>query len=119
MESITEPEQQYALHFGLESAYPLQAVMGGSAELAGSERDAMNRAMEHAQASKQTFGIHAVSREKDTIPLAINPIAPEQAMLVAALAEDAMVSILQRGENAGHTLDHFAAERVLKAVGVD
>ena len=30
IESITEP--QYALHFGLESAYPLRAVMGGSAE---------------------------------------------------------------------------------------
>jgi hypothetical protein len=120
MESMTERQQQYASHFGLESAYTPQAVVDGAAELVGSDADAMSRAVaQAAQASKQALTIGAVSRQEDTVRFAVKSKEPEHAKLVVAVAEDATVSTVQRGENAGRTLHHVAVVRVLKAMGAD
>jgi hypothetical protein len=40
-------------------------------------------------------------------------------MLLVALAADATVSTVERGENAGRTLNHVAVVLVLKATGAD
>jgi hypothetical protein len=110
IESMTERQQQYVLHFGLESAYMPQAVVDGSAELVGSDAGAMSRAVAHA-AQALTSG--AVSRGEDTVPFALKSRESEHAMKVAALADDATVSTVQRGENAGRTLHQVAVVRVL------
>ena len=120
MESMTERQQQYASHFGLGSVYTPQAVVDGSAELVGSDAGAMSRAVAHAaQTPKQDLTIDAVSRAGDAVHFAVRSMEPQRATLVAALAEDATVSTVQRGENAGRTLHHVAVVRVLKALGVD
>ena len=120
MESMTERQQQYALHFGLDSAYTPQAVVDGAAELVGSDAGAMSRAVAHAaQAAKQALTIGAVSRQQDTVHFTVKSKAPEHAMLLAALAADATVSTVERGENAGRTLNHVAVVLVLKAMGAD
>jgi hypothetical protein len=117
MESMTERQQQYASHFGLESAYTPQAVVDGAAELMGSDAGAMSRAV--AQAAKQALTIGAVSRQQDTVHFTVKSKEPERAMLLAALAADATVSTVERGENAGRTLNHVAVVLVLKAMGAD
>ena len=80
----------------------------------------MSRAVAHAaQAFKPALTAGAVSRLQDTVHFTVKSKEPVPAIRVAVLAANSTMSTVERGENAGRTLDHVAVVGVLKAMGAD
>lgn len=115
MDAVTDRQQQYATRFHLQSVYTPQAVVDGATEVEGSDSDALARAIaKAAEKPKPEISIDSVTWQEDTLHFSVHAAMPEHTLLMAALAEDATLSSVTRGENAGRTLHHVAVVRVLK-----
>jgi len=124
LEAVTTRQQQYGVHFGLESVYTPQAVVDGEAQVVGSDEAGLRRAIARAaDAPALDVAIDQAERNGNEIRFKVRE-APAQgeahnASLVAALAVDSAQTSVARGENAGRTLRHVAVVRVMKDMGKD
>jgi len=118
LDEMTQRQSWYVSRFQIDSAYTPQAVVDGAAQVIGSDRAALSRAISAAaQKTKPDLHIEGASWSGNTIGFAVR--APEvlHGMLNVALAEDATSSAVGRGENAGRTLHHVAVVRLMKTMG--
>lgn len=116
---VTERQQQYATHFGLEDNYTPQAVVDGAEQFVGNEPDALVKAVTHAaQITKPALLIQDAHWNGGEVSFSVHVPDSEtsgrKVTLMAALAQDATQSVVPRGENAGRTLRHVAVVRAIK-----
>jgi len=118
-DEMTDRQQQYARQFLLNDVFTPQMVVDGAAQFVGNDRTQLSRAVAGAAAAapKLDLTIDGVHQSADgSVTFSVHAPAA-QASLVAALAENATVSQVAHGENAGRTLHHVAVVRVLKEFG--
>ena len=114
--TVDDRQRAYAREFALNDVYTPQAVVDGAEQFVGSDAAKLKLAVARA-ANKPVVEIEIakVHREPDgTIEFAVLAGNQGKGRLVAALAENATVSEVSRGENAGRTLHHVAVVRAMK-----
>jgi hypothetical protein len=119
-DTVTTRQEKYAEQFRLESVYTPQAVIDGAAEVLGSDRAALTRAVARAaSAPKAEIRIDAVQWTGDTLHFVVRAAQPNRGRMTMVIADDAAQSSVARGENAGRTLHHVAVVQVMKTVPAD
>jgi hypothetical protein len=120
-DSITARQNAYSQRFGLDEVYTPQMIVNGEAQLVGSNRDELVRALTSAHPaaaiSLQLAPITLRDHGLDTT-VTLSAAAPARgATLYAAIAEDETTEHVLRGENAGRRLEHTAVARSLLPLG--
>jgi hypothetical protein len=117
-DDMTLRQQDYMRQFGLSDVYTPQMVVDGAVQFVGNDAQKLTAALTHAAASPKTpvaiSGMHQAADGSITFSIHADD---EKSSLLAAVAENATVSEVQRGENKGRTLHHVAVVRVLKEFG--
>jgi hypothetical protein len=117
---MTQRQEQYVRHFGLDSSYTPQMVVDGSEQFVGGNARALVAAVaKEVKTPKQSLAIAAAKWDNGTAQFSLHADAPANAKLIVVLAADATHSEVARGENAGRTLHHIAVVRVMKEFGAD
>jgi len=116
--AFTERQGAYAARFGNGGrVYTPQMVVDGLAELVGSDERAARRAI----AASATGTKALVKIEAGAVPgsarVTVSGAPGAGADVVLAVAEDAGVSEVTRGENAGTRLTHVAVAREIRVLG--
>src|SRR5271170_5531796 len=110
----SERQDDYGRRFGLDGVYTPQMVIDGAREVNGSDSRAVLAAVERSAGSAQLpLGISNVIRTGGTLQIEFTAGASEGAAIYAVLADDSDRSSVERGENAGRTLEHVAVARSL------
>lgn len=114
--AIDERQQDYARILGLSDVYTPQMVVDGTEQFVGSDVQKLRAALERQAAKpKVALQIENAHQQPDgVVAFSVRIPAGAKGSLIAALAENATVSEVARGENAGRTLHHVAVVRVLK-----
>ncbi len=113
----SERQDDYGRHFGLDSVYTPQMVIDGAQQVNGSDSHAVRAAIEKsAAATPVAITISSLSRTGDRLQIEFTAGAAGGAVLYAVLADDSDHSCVERGENAGRTLEHVAVARSLVEV---
>ena len=120
-------QQGYADHFRLQSIYTPQAVVNGEAEMVGNDTSRLKDAISRASSEDahpitispvmQMNGAAMVDVQVSALAKADGKAGKEDAVVFVAIAENATVSHVQRGENSGRTLRHVAVVRSLNEAG--
>ncbi len=119
-DAMTERQESYQRHFGLDSSYTPQMVVDGSEQFVGSNARALVAAVEkEVNKPKQSLAIAEAKWNDGAAQFSIHADVPPGTKLIAALAADATHSEVARGENAGRTLHHIAVVRVMKEFAAD
>ena len=110
-------QEIYSQALKLDSNYTPQMIVDGESEFVGS--DSGKAAREIAKAAGAAKAHIEMAVDADDVEIKISN-APKHAdaTVYAAIAEDGISSRVERGENAGSTLEHVSVVRELKAVGV-
>jgi hypothetical protein len=120
--SFTARQRDYAQVFGPDSVYTPQIVVDGREAVAGNDEDQVRRAIESAAARPhlplRVTGRVTADRVRLTIDLPGAPANAERIDVVAAITEDDLTSVVERGENSGRTLHHVAVARKMQRVEV-
>jgi hypothetical protein len=117
-EAMTERQHDYARQFGLTDVYTPQMVVDGTDQFVGTNAQKLIAALTRAAATPKIQLELADVRQIPDGNIAFSVHATDaKAGLVAAVAENATVSEVLRGENKGRTLHHVAVVRVLRDFG--
>jgi hypothetical protein len=124
-EAITDRQQEYERHFGLDSSFTPQAVIDGAAQVVGSDSAGLSRAIAQAAAPSLDLAIEEAEWSGATMHFkvrvgsgsSVGSSAAHNATLTAVLAEDSAQTAVKRGENAGRTLRHVAVVRAMEQMG--
>ena len=120
LDAMTDRQETYERHFGLESSYTPQMVVDGATQFVGGNTRALVSAIEGAaKSAKQPLTIENAKWDHGFATFSIHGTAPAGAKLLAVLAADATHQEVSSGENAGRTLHHVAVVRVMKELGTD
>jgi hypothetical protein len=118
LDAMTDRQETYQRHFGLDSSYTPQMVVDGAAQFVGSNGRALVAALQSAaKTAKQPLTIENAKWDHGSATFSVRGAAPTGARLFAALAADATHQEVSGGENAGRTLHHVAVVRVMKEFG--
>ena len=113
---IDQRQQQYARKFMLSDVYTPQMVVDGAEQFVGSNAAKLQVAVAKEAAKPkldvQIAGAHIAP--DGPVSFTVQLPAGAKGTLVAAVAENATVSEVSRGENAGRTLHHVAVVRAMK-----
>jgi hypothetical protein len=119
---FSERQNAYAAFFRNAGVYTPQAVVDGRAELVGSDRSALQRAI--ATAAREAKLQVGVARGGTTSSLRVrvdpSTSVPEArgAQVLLAIVEGGLESSVSRGENSGKRLSHTAVVRRLEVIGL-
>ena len=120
LEAMTDRQETYDRHFGLESSYTPQMVVDGKTQFVGSNTRALVAAVESAaKDAKRSLTIESAKWDRGAATFSVRGAAPAGARLFVALAADATHQEVSGGENAGRTLHHVAVVRVMKELGAE
>lgn len=110
----TERQARYVRTMRLDSAYTPEAVVGGSEQLVGSNRSALQAAIDRAwnRGTRGTIDV-AASREPNAVTARVRADVPAGDDLYLAVAEGSVTTHVERGENGGRTLRNDAIVRRL------
>src|SRR5271163_619456 len=113
----SERQDDYGRRFGLDSVYTPQMVIDGARQVVGSDSRAVRAAIERSAGSPPLpIDISNVMRTGGTLQVEFTAGASGGAAVYAVLADDSDRSSVERGENAGRTLEHVAVARSLTRV---
>jgi hypothetical protein len=120
LEEMTERQKDYVYRFQLQDSYTPQMVVDGTTQFVGSNAQALEGALQAAATRpKEDVAIESARWANGGAEFSLHLSESTHARLVAVLAADATHSEVARGENAGRTLHHVAAVRVMKEFGGD
>jgi hypothetical protein len=119
-------QEAYGRRFHLESVYTPQVVIDGDSEALGSDARQIEAGIRHSmKANKLGVQISPVfisSRGVPTVHVQVDPAekaaSRANGRVMIALAENAAISHVLRGENSGRKLDHVAVVRSLMDLGL-
>jgi hypothetical protein len=112
--ALTQRQENYARHFGIDGPYTPEMVIDGRAEFNGS--DGRRAQAEIAKALEGRKAAIRLSRSAAGIEIAIDD-APHSSAVWLVLAENAADTQVSGGENNGKHLHHVAIVRSLKKIG--
>jgi hypothetical protein len=113
----SQRQARYCAAMNLSSSYTPQAVVGGTRDLVGSNRLALNAALEAASNTKPSGEVTlTVRREGNALIATIHATVPAGDDLFLAVTEDDVATKVLHGENAGRTLTNDAIVRRLVRV---
>ena len=112
--ALTQRQENYARHFGIDGPYTPEMVIDGRAEFNGS--DGRRAQTEISKALEGRKAAIRLSRSAAGIEIAIDD-APHSSAVWLVLAENAADTQVSGGENNGKHLHHVAIVRSLKKVG--
>lgn len=117
-DAMTDRQEKYVRHFGLESSYTPQMVVDGTTQFVGSNAKALIAAVESdVKTPKQALTIENAKWDHGAALFSIHGTARAGTKLFAVLAADATHQQVSGGENSGRTLHHVAVVRVMKELG--
>jgi hypothetical protein len=117
-DAMTERQQDYDRGFGVTDVYTPQMVVDGAEQFVGTDVKKLTAALTRAAATPKVPLVVADAHQAVDGSIAFSVRADDtKSSLVAAVAENATVSEVLRGENKGRTLHHVAVVRVLKEFG--
>lgn len=120
LDAMTDRQEAYVRHFGLDSSYTPEMVVDGTAQFVGNNAHALIAAIESAaKTAKQPLSIESAKWDQGSASFSVRGEAPAGSRLVIVLAADATHQEVSAGENAGRTLHHVAVVRVMKELGSD
>lgn len=120
LDAMTDRQEAYVRHFGLDSSYTPQMVVDGTAQFVGNNGKALIGAVERAvRNAKQPLTIENAKWDRGTAIFSIHTAATTGTRLFVVLAADATHQEVSAGENAGRTLHHVAVVRVMKELRGD
>ncbi|MEO8572782.1 MAG: DUF1223 domain-containing protein [Pyrinomonadaceae bacterium] len=108
-------QEIYAQALKLDSSYTPQMIVDGESEFVGSDSGKAAKAIANGAGSAKAVVEIAAEGDQLTVKIARAP-KHEDATIFVAIAEDAISSRVERGENAGSTLEHVSVVRELKAL---
>jgi hypothetical protein len=117
---FTQRQTDYRYLFKLDDIYTPQAVVNGSAQLNGTDRDGIRAAIQGAalQTVPLQFASVQVHRDAVTFTLQNSPSThSEYVRVYAALVDPADTTEVHGGENNSRTLHHAGVVRTLSMVG--
>ncbi len=114
--AIDDRQQEYERNLGGGEAYTPQMIVDGTEQFEGSDLNKLRIAVQREAAKpKVDVQIEDVRLMEDgEVTFTVHLPAGAKGTLLAAVAENATVSEVTRGENKGRTLHHVAVVRVLK-----
>ena len=117
-------QEGYRQRLHLNDVYTPQAVIDGTVETLGSDarqvQDAIRKSIHTDKLQVRISPVFKNSRGAVAIHVQVEPSgepADRGAQVILALAENAVVSDVRRGENSGRRLDHVAVVRSLRDLG--
>jgi hypothetical protein len=114
----TQRQVRYTSAMRLSSSYTPQAVVGGTRQFVGSNRSALNAALEAASNAKPAGAVElSVRRESNSLIATIHATVPANDDLFVAVTEDDVITKVPHGENAGRTLTNDSIVRKMIRVG--
>lgn len=120
--TFTNRQSEYARVFRSGQIYTPQLVVDGSFEAVGSDKPAIRAAIA-AAAARPAATVHVfatATNDQARVEIFVDiptPLARKGiADVLVAIAEDGLVSRVQRGENGGRTLPHSAVVRSLSTI---
>ncbi len=117
----TERQRQYAKRLGLPTVYTPQMIVSGVADVIGSRKEAVQKAIRTAQEKlvNSQVAITAEARGDDIhIEVAAGGAAPAQtATIYAVPVLSAQTVNIERGENRGKTITYHNVSREIMPVG--
>jgi hypothetical protein len=119
--AFTRRQQQYSDRLS-SNVYTPQMVVDGQIEFVGSDRGAARHAVRRAAGrAKFPLTLAASVVESTRVNVVVTPASDtphrDELDVIAAIAEDGVVSNVLRGENEGKTLAHAAVTRRLQKIG--
>jgi len=116
--SFTSRQEAYARRLPSGGVYTPQLVVGGAFHLVGSEESAARSAIEAAATEPRGEVVARVAPGSEAVlEVEARWHSGIQAEVLVALVQDRAISRVERGENAGRTLEHAAVARVVSRVG--
>jgi hypothetical protein len=113
--TFTERQDRYSAHFGPDKVYTPQMIVDGAAELVGSDRAQLLKALTAAKARAKA-AVTLGWRAANSLDVKVSGAAPASDVMLA-ITEDGLSVAVKRGENAGHTLPHVRVTRSLVKIG--
>jgi hypothetical protein len=119
----TQRQSEYGAFFG-NGAYTPELVVNGTSQFVGSnQQEALAEIAKAAQSSKTEVSItpekpNANGSQHFTVTTGKIDTKGDVAEVWLAVTEDGLHSSVERGENAGHVLNHVATLRSLQKIGV-
>ncbi len=113
---FTRRQEAYAHHFDLGSNYTPQAVIDGSLEAVGSNREKVTGAISTRAAESKAVIAAEIVGDKLRIDLSGVP-AQRGSTVYLATAENGLVSSVNGGENSGRQLAHVSVVREMQRIG--
>ena len=112
----TARQNYYANHFRLNSIYTPQAVVNGTTEFVGSDRNKMTNTIEQSKKINKTITLSAsVDNNKVMVDYKVNDQSGGESMLIALVQKQATTEV-KRGENGGRKLHHINIVREFQLV---
>ena len=120
LDAMTQRQEDYVRHFGLDSAYTPQMVVDGTAQFVGSDgRSLLTALAKSAKTPKRNLTISNARWDHEAVQFSLHGDRASGTKLIAVLAANATHSEVARGENAGRTLHHTAVVRVIRELNAD
>jgi hypothetical protein len=120
LDAMTDRQEQYVRHFGLDSSFTPQMVVDGTTQFVGGNANALVAALNKASGtSKQALQIVGARWEQGAAEFSVRGTASKDAKIFAALAIDVTHHEVSSGENKGRTLNHTAVVRTMKEFSGD
>jgi hypothetical protein len=120
---LTDRQNSYVTHFGLNSAYTPQMIVDGTAEFVGNSSQQAKAALQKALAvNKSEVRISSISVDGTTLQAHVDASVlpsngPSHAEVFIVVALNHAESQVLAGENGGHRLTHVGVVRSLTKVG--
>lgn len=113
-------QQEYGIAFHDASVYTPQAVVQGFKAVLGSDRNALNNAIQEAAALPVADTAIWTTTQPDVVRLRVGKLPPgsHAADLLLAMAESGLTTYVTEGENKGRRLIHAAVVRSMSRLGV-
>lgn len=116
---FTTRQSSYSDHFQLGSVYTPQMVINGAQQIVGSDKNSLERALQHENSRSQT-PLHILSATivngTLNITFSIGDTNGKEVDIMAVLSDDLDRSNVLHGENSGRTLAHVAVARSLTRI---
>ncbi len=119
----TRRQSEYGVFFG-NGAYTPELVVNGTSQFVGNNRqEALTEIAKAAHSQKTEVSItpekpNADGKQHFTVTVGKTDTKGDLAEVWLAVTEDGLHSSVERGENAGHVLNHVATLRSLQKIGV-
>jgi hypothetical protein len=114
--AYTERQRDYAAVHGIRRVYTPQMIVNGSEDFVGSDRTAVDAAIEQSSLIVPVAMRHGGGKVE--IKVAALPDAKRSATIRLVLVSSEKTVEIQRGENAGSTLEYYNVVRAIRPIGM-